>query len=930
MTFFEIIGTVLIKPLQLLFEFMYMFANRMIDDPGLSIIVLSLAMNFLVLPLYRRADAIQEEERDIENKLHDGVEHIKKTFKGDERTMILQAYYRQNHYSPTSVFKGSISLFLEIPFFIAAYQFLSHLEIIQGVSFGVIADLGAPDALLTIGTLSINVLPFVMTGINLISCVIFTKGYPTKTKVQLYTMAIFFLVFLYDSPAGLVFYWTLNNLFSLVKTVFYKLKNPGKVLRMMFAAIGVVFVLFDLAFYKTDVLTYRVVVGILGLICLTPFVIKVISRKKSGHFGWTIDGSKRLEGNKKLFTACTVLMTILTGLVIPSSVLKASPQEFVDVNYFVHPIWYIVSSFCLSVGTFLVWFRIFYGLVDKEKKVWFDKGLVIVAAASLVNYMLFAVKFGVLSSRLQYEEAMVFDGKLLLINALVMGLVVIAVLVSFRFIGKKLSQVIVMASLAFVIVSGINVYTVAHSVSQIKNQVSAGGDAEETNGEEKLFSLSKNGKNVIVFMLDRAMGEYIPYLVNEKPALKEMLSGFTYYANTVSFGAYTNFGSPALYGGYEYTPYEMNKRDTESLKSKQNEALKVMPVIFDEAGYKTTVCDPTYANYQWIPDLSIYDEYPSIKTYNTMGRFDDVSTKALKVSAGKRNFYCYSLMKVMPLALQTIIYDEGNYNKSTSSANHEVQYYENPYKAKGIHHAFSQAYSVLEHLSRVVETEDEGNTFLMISNDATHEPMLLQEPEYKAVEKVDNTDYETNHKDRFTVDGKELIMADFYDYAHYQVNMATLLKLGEWFDYLKANDLYDNTRIILVSDHGRNTGQLPSMIMKEEQGLYDMTSYYPLLMVKDFGAEEFSTSEDFMTNADVPTLAFEGLIDDPVNPSTGKLINNDEKSAHDQYVLGSDEWNLYENDGNTYFPGIWFSVHDDMRNLANWTELQSEALMPLS
>ena len=33
--------------------------------------------------------------------------------------------------------------------------------------------------------------------------------------MQLYTMALFFLVFLYTSPAGLVFYWTLNNLFSL-------------------------------------------------------------------------------------------------------------------------------------------------------------------------------------------------------------------------------------------------------------------------------------------------------------------------------------------------------------------------------------------------------------------------------------------------------------------------------------------------------------------------------------------------------------------------------------------------------------------------------------------------------------------------------------------------------------------------------------------
>ena len=145
MSFFSILGTLLIRPLRLLFEVIYMMAERLIGNPGLSIIVLSLMMNFLVLPLYRRADAMQEEERETELRLHKGVAHIKKTFRGDERMMMLQTYYRQNNYKPTYVLKGATSLFLEIPFFIAAYRFLSGLELIKGVSFGPIADLGAAD-----------------------------------------------------------------------------------------------------------------------------------------------------------------------------------------------------------------------------------------------------------------------------------------------------------------------------------------------------------------------------------------------------------------------------------------------------------------------------------------------------------------------------------------------------------------------------------------------------------------------------------------------------------------------------------------------------------------------------------------------------------------------------------------------------------------
>ena len=81
-----------------------------------------------------------------------------------------------------------------------------------------IKDLGAPDGLIVIGGIAINLLPILMTLINVISSALYLKGFPLKTKIQLYGMAAFFLVFLYNSPSALVFYWTLNNLFSLIKT----------------------------------------------------------------------------------------------------------------------------------------------------------------------------------------------------------------------------------------------------------------------------------------------------------------------------------------------------------------------------------------------------------------------------------------------------------------------------------------------------------------------------------------------------------------------------------------------------------------------------------------------------------------------------------------------------------------------------------------
>ena len=137
--------TLFIYPLELLFEVVFSIANKIVGHPGLAIIMLSLAVNFLVLPLYKRADEVQKEERDLEAALERGISHIKKTFKGDERMMMLNTYYAQNNYSPLYVLRGSVSLLLQIPFFMAAYRFLSNLKLLRGVSFGPIADLGAPD-----------------------------------------------------------------------------------------------------------------------------------------------------------------------------------------------------------------------------------------------------------------------------------------------------------------------------------------------------------------------------------------------------------------------------------------------------------------------------------------------------------------------------------------------------------------------------------------------------------------------------------------------------------------------------------------------------------------------------------------------------------------------------------------------------------------
>lgn len=909
MTFFSILETLLICPLKLVFEIIFGVANSFVGHPGLSIIFLSLVMNILVLPLYRRADAMQEAARDIDAKLHDGVAHIKKTFSGDERMMILQTYYRQNNYKPTDALRGSVSLLLEIPFFMAAYQFLSHLEILDGVSLGPIKDLSAPDGLIAIGNITINFLPILMTLINIVSSAIYLKGFPRKTKIQLYAMAIFFLVFLYTSPSGLVFYWTLNNLFSFFKNIFYKIKNPQKVIAILTAIIGVAMIGYGGFIYETTSIKRRIFLIGIGVVLLVPIFMplfkKIVKPRKA-----------KAEPNKKVFTLGCLFITVLTGLLIPTTFISASPQEYVDISYFHHPLWYVVGSVAFAAGFFLIWFKVFYWLASDGGKVIFEKIIWIMSLVMVVNYMFFGLKLGNISSTLKYDNDMSFALKEQVLNIIV---IVILSLVAW-FVIKKwknvVSGVLIVAIIALGGMSVVHINTIRTSVNSISSEALETGDIAN-------FDLSTEGQNVVVIMLDRAMGSYVPYLLNERPELQEQFDGFTYFSNVVSFGGKTNFGVPSLLGGYEYTPVELNKRDNELLVDKHNEALKVMPVIFDNNDFDVTVCDPVYANYQWIPDLSVFDEYPDIDAYITEGAFGEPGVKESVVQNNHRNFFCFSIMKTMPVVIQPMIYEGGRYRKlaaEVSSMSYDGQKTESLSTATGVNSNSMKSYNALTNLSNMTRISDEGkNTFLFLSNNITHEPMLYQTPDYTPALSVDNTAYNDETFDKLVVNGEKMLMENNLQVTHYHANMVAFIQLGKWFDYLRENDVYDNTRIILVADHGGATKQLESLLITNDTGnTEDLARYFPLLMIKDFNSKGFLTYDGFMTNADVPVLAMNGLIDNPVNPFTGKVINSDEKTAHKQYLIRSDEWNVNTNNGYTFLPSKWIGVKDDIRDKNNW------------
>lgn len=900
MSFLSFVYNLIIGPIVLIFETIFSTFYTSTYRVGASIVALSVAVNLLVLPLYRRADAMQEEERCRLEKLKPGVDHIKKVFKGDERFMMLQTYYRQNNYKPYYSLKGSLSLLLEIPFFIAAYNFLSNLYLLNGTPFKFIPDLGQPDGLLPFFGYHVNLMPILMTVINIVSGVIYTKGAPLKSKLQLYGMALIFLVLLYDSPSGLVVYWTLNNLFSLGKNIYYKLKNPMLTLGIVCFAIGCILMPYVII---KPMLTMKKQLFV--IICLTPLFLILPGYLLKNKYGKRIRKESAAvisdRSNNVLFITCGVFLTVLTGVLIPSAIINASPGEFVNRLYFQNPLNYVAAAFSIAAGTFMIWMNIFYFLSSQKVRRVFSLVASVLSVWAAVDYLFFGKNYGNMSSQLQYDNIINSASVDYLLNTAVLTALAVIVCMLWKKTPVFLRSVTFAMSAAVLIMSCLNVFSINKQIKQISTSLDT---LSNTEGVE--IPLDKSGKNVIVIMMDRAICEFFPYIIEEKPELKEQLAGFTYYPNTISYGSTTLLAAPGLFGGYEYTPESLNQRDDASLKQKHTEALKLMPVIFSDNGYDVTVCDPPFAGFSVFPDLNIYNDYPQINRYITKNLFSDGTDFQKTKELLNRNFFAYSIMRISPVLFHLGLYNNGMYYHMSQSS---VQVPDGLYTAQGGTTSntseFIGTYNVLKKLPELTNVTDTGkNTFCMLSNDSTHDIIMLQEPAYEPSEKVDNTAYESEHGTRLSADGKEMNFTTRKQIKHYQCNVASMLRLGEWMDYLRENGLYDNTRIIIVSDHGKDLDFLfgdkitdgEDKIPSDDNRINfsDIMAYKPLLLVKDFGSDstEPVTDHTFMTNADTPTLAFKGLIDNPVNPFTGNRICSDEKNDKKEFhIAGTNTWN---------------------------------------
>ncbi|MFA5143192.1 MAG: membrane protein insertase YidC [Candidatus Omnitrophota bacterium] len=192
---------------------------------GLSIILLAIFLNIILFPLTAKSFKSMQKMQE----LHPQMEKLKTQFKDNPQKLNkeIMELYKKYKINP---FSGCLPILLQMPIFIALYQALMKSIELRGAGFLWIRDLSSPEAIPIpvsfpiIGD-SINILPLVMVAAMVIQQKLstasagaaVTEEQKQQQKIMLIIMPIMFGFIFYNMPSGLVLYWVVNTVLTIVE-----------------------------------------------------------------------------------------------------------------------------------------------------------------------------------------------------------------------------------------------------------------------------------------------------------------------------------------------------------------------------------------------------------------------------------------------------------------------------------------------------------------------------------------------------------------------------------------------------------------------------------------------------------------------------------------------------------------------------------------
>ena len=950
----DFIYTLFIAPLEFWMQKALMWGFEQTHTWGWAIIVMSLVVNFVILPIYMKAESWQEEERAIRKSFEAKEAMIKATFKGQERFAMISTMHRQAGFSPFLAMRSSIGFFLQIPFFFAAYHFLSHFEPLQGVAFMGLADLSKPDEMFHIGGFAINVMPILMTVINLVSALVYTQNMSRKDKIQLYGMAALFLVLLYDAASGLVLYWTFNNIFSLCKNIVYDLYHrfgrktiesikqcfpKHKATNEVFPqssfmsgylvflwGISAIFALLssnqmDLISDATKVqLSFISDIGFVltGFACLVELVLlKVWKHHKvllafsllvlyyglNTWFKWQFTGANRhyfaliagllflipviglthlrcnlnmllMRGKNAigLYTPAVSWLIILVTAYLPIQAFCTAPELFSPTAD--------VLALLLKYSVIGI---VFFWVLDKVFKFFNAENFAgyffsLLTLLFTIYAFLLPMDVGTIDAFQISDPTPLYLTKNLLVDFVVL------ILFFAGFISLTRQGKVTLIRNVFIICCVLGLGSSTLSLWQSRGQWQTESDSTTVtlpSYNDRLLGFSKDKTNIVVVMLDAFSGSHIDILFNEYPELKDQYRGFVWYRNMLASGDSTVSSLPSIICGEKCAPWSLNENETDkSLAEKINryyaETLNKFGPQFDIAIHERNWLEPNR-----LSDL-VDDDILAIRFMGDSYLNRYLQTNDITLGRGSSDSFllAVSLFNSVPWSMKNLVYKDGRWIENLMP------------KSDTLVVRALREYAFIDGLADLSNTNASKATYKFFDNEITHHPWLM--------------DAKT-----CTVSAKPKIYKtrqDNADELHLANEMCALKALSRWINWMKSEGIFDNTMIILVSDHdGMDSDMIGKVFGSPYKGMVGKPN--PLLLVKHLGR---SGSKDVEIN-DMPLSLTDvsKLIDNDLNiqPFTGRT------QPRRMSVTGGKTMNKF------VLEREWM-VDSDMTRRDHWKELQ--------
>ncbi|MEZ7843915.1 MAG: membrane protein insertase YidC [Opitutales bacterium] len=198
---------------KLLLSFMYAI-HSVVPSWGWSIVIMTICIKTLFWPLSAKASRSQKRMAKIQGPMAE----LKEKYKDNPQKLQQETLkvFKENQVNPVA---GCLPMLIQMPIFLGLFYMLRSASELRHESFLWVSDLSMPDTLMYIAGYPLNLLPLLM-GITMFFQMRMMPVSPTADPAQqkiFKFLPFIFLVFLYNFSSGLVLYWTVQNLLTILQ-----------------------------------------------------------------------------------------------------------------------------------------------------------------------------------------------------------------------------------------------------------------------------------------------------------------------------------------------------------------------------------------------------------------------------------------------------------------------------------------------------------------------------------------------------------------------------------------------------------------------------------------------------------------------------------------------------------------------------------------